>query len=1338
MTHDLQEPLDPTVVAQYVEQNRCPRYLKQAVDPEDEPESRNWGEAFGLLNLSLYGDGNIFEANVVEEFAQEAERVVAPEPTDDTSVPGRADIEIDESWNERTAARPPAQQICDAAEAAAKMQPTDETSYVLLYQAPLSGSIGSYRLSGAADLIALAPPDSAGASADTDAVSEGGKTDCADSARDGDSEVVAHVIDCKSATEERAAHRVQVTIYCALLESLLAERAEPSCRIDGAVLTKDGAGTVSTPFEVERFQETEWELFVETLLEENGDIDRVLNTPLDETAFAIDHVCDNCKFSEACAVRAVEQVHSPASLGLLGLAPAAQRRLREAGIDSLAALSEVLPRDGDPYPTDESELSGPDGDLLSEIEQALPGPVHECVQRAQAIRGEFDPEYPSYSWPPAIKGKGWVPLPDDRQPGWGNLDAPAGTLVHVPLVVRPDTTIDRVAALGACVTADAYDGYETIGNLIEAVPDDDAASRTAERRLLEEFLSELFATIEDVAAAVGDPSNAAVHFYTYTDYAEEALVDALERHDDVEAVRALRDLLGLRPGGHHSADQEMCSTVLPVLEEHFALTAPSKDLLAVVEQFDRSWNLNTFDPPSARPDAPQLRLIFSYKYLNRRLPLVEQENSVHVDLGEGPSGDRDKSPDGWAALRKRSGTQFPLEYIWAVTPKRPGDNEPCLTPDVIDDWALGDDAEEAGKNRGAYRREIKQFRMRGPDSDTRIQREDVTYLMERLSFAFATLIENVPYKDAYMPKEALDSTQLSRFSLGDPTLPAAVRDYLRMEFSAHEADVEDLYRQPLRQRLRTGRSLPVRCTDYTRHDDGSLTIEGHLAYEAVVDDAETARRLEQRVRARDSDDVGGGSWRVITPLGPPTDDASEQVKPATWTPAQNAESQRTLYTERGIEQPTEIQNSPPVLVEDLDTDAGTITLSGFSRRFHHNYSRYRVDHRDWTCPDSEGSAGDGDDVLAPIPIVDGGLYVLDPMLDDLSAPKAEHALKPQTISANPLADHLRAIRQFGQTPASAVFEPAAVNALIESLREEPATVTPTDEQAEFIRSVDRTLVMLQGPPGTGKTSGATAPALLARAYARAQADEPFVGVVTAPSHTAIDEVLNAVATSRDRYLATWEGFPDVELVRILPEKPEGLTASEDSDSGRQDVTYCPYTTEAGRSQLETITATHLAPRLRETEDPAPSPILLFATPSTLYRTLGVVAETLDAIDGTSAPAAMRHSPGIADLLCIDEASMLDLPGFLLAGSVLRGNGQTLLVGDYRQLDAIQHHDWDNERRRSVSVHRPYLSALDYVRWLTSTADPAGERHPVANQLDSETASVSGEGNSDVMGGDADD
>ena len=112
--------------------------------------------------------------------------------------------------------------------------------------------------------------------------------------------------------------------------------------------------------------------------------------------------------------------------------------------------------------------------------------------------------------------------------------------------------------------------------------------------------------------------------------------------------------------------------------------------------------------------------------------------------------------------------------------------------------------------------------------------------------------------------------------------------------------------------------------------------------------------------------------------------------------------------------------------------------------------------------------------------------------------------------------------------------------------------------------------------------------------------------------------------------------------------------------------------------------------------------LLFATPTTLYRTLGILAEALPAIDGETAPAAMRHPAGLADVVCVDEASMLDLPQLLLAGSTLKPTGQTLLVGDHRQLATVTETEWSETLRKPITETNAYRSALEYVQELAAT------------------------------------
>jgi len=1274
MTDNQQDdpPLEPSGIAQFVEHDRCPRYLKQRVDPGEEPDARDWREAFGLMNIALLGTGREFEADQLERLAANATQIIAPEIDDQTktTIP---DIPVDETWAD--SARGRTAQLTTAIEHATTLTSTDdETPYILLYQVPLGGTLGEEDVYGDADVIALAPGDAVPTPANTDPA------------------VVARVLDCKSGEDEQPAHRVQVATYCALLEQTLAETAcEIDCHIEASVLTQ--SHEPQSPFDLPTFRRPEWELFVTQLLDEDGPVAEALTDDLQDLPFTLDHVCNNCAYREACATRAVENPRDKQSLAMLGLNASTQRTLTQAGLTSLHDVATLAPPQTDTAPMDDPPQLTIDPDLQRTLEETLPFPIHELILRAQALYGQIEPEYPAANYPPAIPGNDWVPLPDDRCDGWSNIDsADPGELIHVALFVRPDSAINRIAALGACITADEHEEYITIGEVIDAVPDEDTTAAAVEADLFERFLQQLFDAIENVATALGEPEQAVLHCYTYSNYELDALTEALERHtDSLNHARALRALFSLTDDGQTEVDQSMVTAVQPVIDDHFALQSPSQGLLSVVDQFDASWTIDTFDPLDARPDDPPLRAIFDEQFLADAVPYLTDDPGIRLHLARGPLAEGPAAdivdadhpePDGWYRIRKRSGAQFPLEYIWAAVPKQPGDDEPRLNPAVVEEWAIDDE------HRSLYLKEIGRFYYRTNDREEPLQRADVELLVERIGYSLQRLIEAIPYKDAYHPKQPIDATELANFEPPVTSLPDAARDYLHMEFGAAREATVDHYRSSLRERARSGRSMPIRCTDYAVDEDGMLTITADLAYDELFDEP-TATQVAQQARLRSTDGTSSGSWRVLTRLTAP---ATPDDTPTTQPPL-----------EPTVDDPEATKHSPPVFVTQLDLAAGEITLTALPNRFLQHGSSFRVDHCGWECPAGSNLADEGqpprarDGYIAnrpPVGVDTGEVYMLDPMVDNLGAPKADRALRPETIEHNQLWQRLQTMHETDDQPTTTVADPDTIEAFCEQLQTHEACLTPNDAQQRFIEAVDRPLVPLQGPPGTGKTSGAAAPALLARAYARAQHDEPFTGVVVAPSHDAVDAILASVVDCLDSWRAATSGLPDLELVRITPTPLPADTLRADTDATRTAVTYAAYHDPTGTDVIREI-----GEAITQDE---PTQRLLFATPATLYRTLGIIADWCPAIDGTSAPAAMRHEPGLADVVCLDEASMLDLPRLFLATSALTPDGQTLLVGDHRQLATVSAVDWENTRRRPVTETGAYRSALEYVQALAGT------------------------------------
>jgi superfamily I DNA and/or RNA helicase len=68
----------------------------------------------------------------------------------------------------------------------------------------------------------------------------------------------------------------------------------------------------------------------------------------------------------------------------------------------------------------------------------------------------------------------------------------------------------------------------------------------------------------------------------------------------------------------------------------------------------------------------------------------------------------------------------------------------------------------------------------------------------------------------------------------------------------------------------------------------------------------------------------------------------------------------------------------------------------------------------------------------------------------------------------------------------------------------------------------------------------------------------------------------------------------------------------------------------------------------------------------------------------------------ADVLVVDEASMMVFPHFLSLASLVQPTGQLLLAGDNRQLAPISAHDWEREDRPPMQHYQPFNSAYDAV------------------------------------------
>jgi uncharacterized protein len=126
----------------------------------------------------------------------------------------------------------------------------------------------------------------------------------------------------------------------------------------------------------------------------------------------------------------------------------------------------------------------------------------------------------------------------------------------------------------------------------------------------------------------------------------------------------------------------------------------------------------------------------------------------------------------------------------------------------------------------------------------------------------------------------------------------------------------------------------------------------------------------------------------------------------------------------------------------------------------------------------------------------------------------------------------------------------------------------------------------------------------------------------------------------------------------------------------------------------------LRPHVSDDETTPDSHLILFTTPTSL-RGLVDKCSKAGLFNQDGAGEVMDAGISFVDLLVIDEASMIDLPSTLLSSAFLKEDAQTLLIGDHRQMEPVQQHDWGEEDRRTIVENVPFMSVLNFVRFLRS-------------------------------------
>ena len=1282
------EFLSPAAIAEYINRGQCERFAKhrlQEIQRTRAHTSGEFDEAFAPLNILFAAAGEEFEAGVTETESEYTRETIDCTTDSESFV---SDHETLRDWTQA---------------AIAADLPWDDQP-VMLYQVSLSGSLQRQGIRGDADHIFIWSTESG--------------------AR-------IRVIDAKRTDEQKVYHQVQAAAYAAIIQQLLEQSSEiehEAVTVSAGVITQSTSIVPPTHEVLPKFDLEPRIADLHRLLADGSDLMQTLQTDFGDAAFQFDGNCGTCPYNEACVTESYEN----ADIRLLGLTTSQQQILRDHGIGTIADVAALLRT---PDPGAWTPKSHHEGTMPTPLYQELRRTptigelLPQLVYRAQGMLDSLvaDPTGPSdrpRNWLPA---SGPCDLPDDEPP----TDAPgdhtfqAGSMIRVYLNVQYDHLRNRIIQLSARVSATASDvSAQRRSVLSDRAPKQTDQAASVERDLLERFVRDLFDAIQTVGDSIefssGGQEAPLLHFYLYTDGERQTLFEAFDRHDESDLVRAFRSTVE----GVDRPDDAMVSTLRSEVENHIILETPSAGLIHVYRELyppadayakSRSTDAWSYSPPD-RDQSYDLRRVFARRLFETGVQVDAPDTSLGALTRAATPGQQDNSEDHASGddiglsvapdtadwfdglnTRVRTDASIPLAYLWVAVDR------------INDEWA--DHASVADSALAQF--ELQKYRYRIGEESGAITPTDVRTLGRHVCDMLEHVERSLTYKDARLTKAPYPLDELSVDTLPQPTLAEGAEQYLLEEYRASRTETYDLYRQFPLQRLLSGKSVAVYVTDVTERTSTTLAVSGRLRYDEHTlfgDQAETVKRACQ---VKGADGSSSGSWMVANKFQPT--------------------SVHTAVTE-----PYNLEQGVNATVERIDTDAGAIRLT--LQNFWHEGGDFGQHHDKWTT-DSDRRADDDWLVIEP-----GDWLILDPQTDDIAAERAQRGL--QHAETNALHALLEQLRR-GQlnrpetstfTLASSDTEIDGVTAITQWLAEaiDPDTF-PSDRQQEFITDAQSQILALQGPPGTGKTAATMAPALLARLYAGARAGTSVNGLVTAPSNTAIDEVLSDTAelvAQAETNGPVAAADLDIELVRIGPEpldpidgvtyvdyndddhadrlervierlRIEGATP-DGRDSPSQDSVYDSQLEMAGSQQsglssfIPEDGSASKRPGTDRTNSSQPwttdRPLtLVFTTATRSWRFLREVAPTSNPDDEEIAAQQLWH------LLAVDEASMLELPNLLLAGAAFDADGQLLVGGDHRQLPPVHKRDWDEVYRRDIRTTAAYVSTLDYIRLLRGDA-----------------------------------
>ena len=510
------------------------------------------------------------------------------------------------------------------------------------------------------------------------------------------------------------------------------------------------------------------------------------------------------------------------------------------------------------------------------------------------------------------------------------------------------------------------------------------------------------------------------------------------------------------------------------------------------------------------------------------------------------------------------------------------------------------------------------------------------------------------------------------------SISEACIDYMELEFAEKISSIDDNMKDHVQQRLRTGKAAIVVVDEIRRkgkNDDGFSVIEGTLKYDKLP--YSNPGKILSALRLKEEKGKGTGSF--VKGIKISKNNLTKEV-----TKQYNLKDCPTFIVKELSISDSETDSSGRPVTGEITLELIPIQDEKFSKQ------SYPIN----TSGSSDGRIQEEDAIL------------IDEGVTDFQKQSAYYTLKNSEYSS--LSDLLEGMRRGEENNKTNRFDKKKVEELTSWMKNDNSNVLPVNkEQQSFIEDVESEISLLQGPPGTGKTSGGIAPAILGRLLSKDDG-VPCRILVTGASNKSIDEVLSETVKLLDKYQES-ELTTD-ELDNVLLHR-----ANENSSLNEIGLTNPPYSPDVTftepRSDTFNEDGDRLVRRLKrninKTNTNDAEHVVTFATPRKVWnigRKTNVIEDFAFGLGEEEitkqATDIRKDQHNIFDVIIADEASMMNVPLFLLTGSFYDGNGNIILSGDHRQLPPVSEYEWEEDYKPSIRHKVPYVSALDFFRLLS--------------------------------------